>query len=165
MRWRTRDSDGAGENRPPNLLFAHGPGRTVLQQAPHFERSTYMQDYLYSDISGERPESIAQRSRNQQQLATANRAIDAFFQKTEQDVLMRGAGSARPTDLRELQKAIGIESEDRPVRPEVASCHPTDNQFFMKGSDRVFEAKNRLLASIDRFVEHARESIRKREEL
>jgi hypothetical protein len=124
-----------------------------------------MQDYLYNDIFGERPESIAQRSRNQEQLATLNRAIDAFFQKNELDSLMRGADSAKPINLRELQKAIGIESEDRPVRPEVASGHSTDNQFFIKGSDRVFEAKNRLLASIDRFVEHARESIRKRGEL
>jgi hypothetical protein len=165
MRWRTRDSDGAGENRPPNLLFAHGTGRTVLQQAPHFERSTYMHDYLYNDIFGERPESITRRRRNQERLATLNKAIDGFFQKNELDALMRGSQSAKPIDLRELQRAIGIESEDQPVRSEVASGQPTDNPFFMKGSDRVFEAKNRLLASIDRFVEQARESIRKRGEL
>jgi len=60
-----------------------------------------------------------------------------------------------------LQRAIGVENADQPLRPGLPAGHPTDDPFFMKGSDRVFEAKNRLLASIDRFVEQARESIRK----
>ena len=110
-----------------------------------------MQDYLYNDIFGERPESIAQRSRNQQQLATANRAIDSFFQKNERDALMRGADSAKPIDLWELQKAIGIESEPVTVA--------RNEQSFTKGS-RVSEARSRFLVAVDRFVEQAKESVR-----
>jgi hypothetical protein len=151
MRWRTRDSDGAGENRPPNLLFAHGTGRTVLQQAPHFERSTYMHDYLYNDIFGERPESIMQRRRNQEQLAASNKAIDGFFRKSEMDALMRGADSPKPIDLRELQKVIGIESEPVTVA--------RNEQSFTKGS-RVSEARSQFLVAVDRFVEQAKESVR-----
>lgn len=116
-----------------------------------------MQDYLYSDIFGERPESIAQRSRNQQQLATANRAIDSFFQKNERDALMRGADSAKPIDLWELQKAIGIESE--PVTGARPVTVARNEQSFTKGS-RVSEARSRFLVAVDRFVEQAKESVR-----
>ena len=124
-----------------------------------------MQDYLYNEIFGERPETITQLKRNQEQLAILNRAIDSVFRKNELDASMRGSRSTKPTDLWELQRAIGIENADQPVRSEVAAGRPTDDPLFMKGSDRVLEAKNRLLASIDRFVEQARESIRKRGEL
>jgi len=110
-----------------------------------------MQDYLYNDIFGERPESITRRRRNQERLATANRAIDSFFQKNERDALMRGTDSAKPIDLWELQKAIGIESEPVTVA--------RNEQSFMTGS-RVSEARSRFLVAVDRFVEQAKESVR-----
>ena len=110
-----------------------------------------MQDYLYNDIFGERPESIMQRRRNQEQLAASNRAIDSFFQKNERDALMRGADSAKPIDLCELQKAIGIESEPVTVA--------RNEQSFTKGS-RVSEARSHFLVAVDRFVEQAKESVR-----
>ena len=108
-----------------------------------------MQDYLYNDIFGERPESIAQRRHNQEQLATLNRAIDGFFHKAETDALMRD--SPKPSDLRELQKAIGIESEPATVA--------RNEQSFTKGSG-VGEARSRFLVAVDRFVEQAKESVR-----
>jgi hypothetical protein len=111
-----------------------------------------MQDYLYNDIFGERPESIAQRSRNQEQLAALNKAIDCFFQKNEMDTLMRGGDSAKPTNLRELQRAIGIESETRA---------PQDKTVAKRAETRVPEARSRFLDSVDRFVEQARQSARK----
>ena len=110
-----------------------------------------MQDYLYNDIFGERPESVTRRRRNQERLATLNRAIDGFFQKNELDALMRGFDSAKPTDLRELQRAIGIESEPVTVA--------RNEQSFTKGS-RVSEARSRFLVAVDRFVEQAKESVR-----
>jgi hypothetical protein len=110
-----------------------------------------MQDCLYNDIFGERPESIMQRTRNQEQLTRLNKAIDGFFQRNELDAVMRGSSSAMPTDLRELQKVIGIESEPVTVA--------RNEQSFTKGS-RVSEARSQFLVAVDRFVEQAKESVR-----
>ena len=106
-----------------------------------------MHDYLYNDIFGERPESIAQREIRQKTLRKLTDELDLFLERNQHAVELGHGDKVESATAKNLWEELGL--------PET----PPAEQTFAKGS-QASEARSRFLVAVDRFVEQAKESVR-----
>ena len=74
-----------------------------------------MSHYLYDEIFGESPQTLEQREQAQTRLRKLNYELDNFFERSELAADLGRPDLAQPIDVRELQRAIGIETDEQPV--------------------------------------------------
>jgi hypothetical protein len=92
-----------------------------------------MDNFVYSEIFGEAPETLAKRETEQRELERLSYAIDKYLEKGELGAILQRSGSTSAIDVRKLQSDLGIESEAQPV-----------SDTFTKTLDRPLLVDDRL---------------------